>query len=128
MEAHSYPGQHCTAPKDQRPNSNSLRHNTQKSTNVHKTLSFRCDNSGKIGNNSKKQNEGRIQKLSSPWRSCVGCISRTEAIRPPNCKSMNEPATLSKTAVMQIQAIRLRLGCPLSICCARKVIEAQTCS
>jgi hypothetical protein len=61
MEGHSYPDRDCTAPNDQRPNLNSLRHNTQESTNAHKTLSFRCDNSGNIGNNSKKHNEGRIQ-------------------------------------------------------------------
>ena len=39
---------------------------------------------------------------------------------------MREPAAVSTRAIMQIQAIRFRLGCPLSICCARKLIEAQT--
>ena len=39
------------------------------------------------------------------------CISRTEAIRRPNCRSANDPPMVSKTAARLINTHRRRLGC-----------------
>src|SRR5580704_16883676 len=100
QKSHRQPDKRPADYKDERAGANSLGIDTEEWLGVHKVLSFRlaADNSGNIGNNTKRQIEGTIQKANNPWRTCMLCMSKREAIRLPNCRSRKDPATVRARA------------------------------
>ena len=72
-KSHCQPDQCPADYKDERAVANWLGNHTQKTLADHIVLSFRfaADNRGNIGNSSKRQIEGAIQKANSPWRTCM---------------------------------------------------------